>query len=475
MPRVPSGPRAPHPSRPAWCARPTSWRRPLPRPPAEAAFPTEAVRAILDEVRTGGDEAVRDAHRAVSTASTSTTLRVPPTEIDAALGGTRPRRCAAALELAYDRILAYHRHEPDARRRTSSTTGWPSATSCGPSTGPGCTPPGAGPAIPPPCSCARPRPGWPAWTSSSCACRPAPTAPSPPRPWRRRPSPASTRSTGSAAPRPSRPWPTAPSPSGPSTSSSGPGNRYVAEAKRQVAGIVGRPVGLRRAVRGGGRRRRRHPGGVGRHRPRRPGRARPRRPGLAGHLVGRRWPTPSTAEVDRLVAALAAAGRPRGHPGLGRLRRARRRPGRGAGGGQRGGARAPRAPGRRGRGAAPAGAPRRRGLPRARTRRPAWATTWPGPTTCCPRPARPASPRRLRVDDFRTHIHAVSLDADGPGAAGAPRGRHRRGRGAPRPRRVGRVVRRGDAVMAPARVPLRARPGRRCRATTRPRSTWRCG
>ena len=39
-----------------------------------------------------------------------------------------------------------------------------------------------------------------------------------------------------AGPRPSPPWPTAPRPSRRSTSSSGPGNRYVAEAKRQVSG-----------------------------------------------------------------------------------------------------------------------------------------------------------------------------------------------------------------------------------------------
>ena len=46
------------------------------------------------------------------------------------------------------------------------------------------------------------------------------------------------------------------------------------------------------------------------------------------------------------------------------------------------------------RGAAPAGAQRRGGLPGPVRARPAWATTWPGPTTSCPRPARRASPRR---------------------------------------------------------------------------------
>ena len=42
-----------------------------------------------------------------------------------------------------------------------------------------------------------------------------------------------------AARRPWRPWPTAPSRSRGSTASSGPGNVYVTEAKRQVAGFVG--------------------------------------------------------------------------------------------------------------------------------------------------------------------------------------------------------------------------------------------
>ena len=124
----------------------------------------------------------------------------------------------------------------------------------------------------------------------------------------------------------------------------GPGNRYVAEAKRQVAGVVGGPFGLRRAVGGGGGGRRDHARGLGGHRPRGPGRARPRRAGLARHLVGS--PGRGGGRGRRGAGdALAPAGRARGHLGLGRVRRAGRRARRGHGGGQRGGARAPGAAG----------------------------------------------------------------------------------------------------------------------------------
>jgi histidinol dehydrogenase len=82
----------------------------VPRPPAEVAFPTEAVRAIIDEVRVGGDEAVRAlTHRFDGV--DITTLAVPKADIDAALAGLDPA-LRAALELAYARILAYHAHEP---------------------------------------------------------------------------------------------------------------------------------------------------------------------------------------------------------------------------------------------------------------------------------------------------------------------------------------------------------------------------
>jgi histidinol dehydrogenase len=83
----------------------------VPRPPAEESFPTEAVRGVLDEVREGGDKAVR-ALTARFDGVDIDGLRVPPAELDAALAGLDPA-LRDALEVAYERILAYHRHEPD--------------------------------------------------------------------------------------------------------------------------------------------------------------------------------------------------------------------------------------------------------------------------------------------------------------------------------------------------------------------------
>jgi len=82
----------------------------LPRPPVERAFPSEVVRAILDEVRAGGDEAVRALTKRFDGVDVDT-LRVQRGQLDAALAGLDPglRR---SLEVAYERILAYHRHEP---------------------------------------------------------------------------------------------------------------------------------------------------------------------------------------------------------------------------------------------------------------------------------------------------------------------------------------------------------------------------
>ncbi len=84
--------------------------RVLPRPAAERAFPSEAVRAILDEVRAGGDEALRALTKRFDGVDMDS-LRVAEAELGAALAGLDPT-LRAALELAYDRILAYHRHEP---------------------------------------------------------------------------------------------------------------------------------------------------------------------------------------------------------------------------------------------------------------------------------------------------------------------------------------------------------------------------
>ncbi len=83
----------------------------LPRPPAEQTFPSESVRAILDEVRIGGDEALRALTRRFDGVEVGA-LRVPGEDLDAALAGIDPR-LRVALEVAYNRILAYHGHEPE--------------------------------------------------------------------------------------------------------------------------------------------------------------------------------------------------------------------------------------------------------------------------------------------------------------------------------------------------------------------------
>ena len=85
------------------------WRARLPRPQAATNLPVEAVRSILAEVRSGGDEAVRaftekfDGVRLES-------LRVPPAEVDAALESIPPL-LRESLEDARASILAYHRHQ----------------------------------------------------------------------------------------------------------------------------------------------------------------------------------------------------------------------------------------------------------------------------------------------------------------------------------------------------------------------------
>ena len=297
-----------------------------------------------------------------------------------------------------------------------------------------------------------------------------------PRPWRPPPSPASTRSTGWAAPRPigghglrHRVDPRR------STSSPGPGNRYVAEAKRQVSGIVGVPSAFA---------------------------------GPSEVVVVADDTTPvACAAIDLVVQAehgpdgLAwlvtwspGAGRGRRRPrwtdwwrrsprradleatlSSRRVRRARRRPGAGHGRGQRRGARAPRAARRRRRGAARrwCAAPVR--CSSARTPRPAWATTWPGPTTSCPPPARRGSPRRCA--STTSAPTSTPCRSTPPRSPGSPRTwwPSREAEGLPahaasvRRRRAARGRDRAGAV------PLRAGPARCWRGTTRRRSRWRCG
>ncbi len=82
----------------------------VPRPPIEAALPTAEVGAILDAVRREGDAAVRDLTRRFDGVELGA-LRVGREEILDARESIAPG-LRSALEVAYDRILAYHRHEP---------------------------------------------------------------------------------------------------------------------------------------------------------------------------------------------------------------------------------------------------------------------------------------------------------------------------------------------------------------------------
>jgi histidinol dehydrogenase len=82
----------------------------LPRPPAGAAFPSGEVAAILEEVRTGGDAALRELTKRFDGVEIDA-LRVPLDEIRSAPGRVSAE-LVAALEVAWARILGYHRHEP---------------------------------------------------------------------------------------------------------------------------------------------------------------------------------------------------------------------------------------------------------------------------------------------------------------------------------------------------------------------------
>ncbi len=79
----------------------------LPRPQVAGDEPVAAVRAILEEVRAGGDAALRDCTERFDGVRLDD-LRVEPAEVEAALTAI-PGRLRAALEAAADRIAAYHR------------------------------------------------------------------------------------------------------------------------------------------------------------------------------------------------------------------------------------------------------------------------------------------------------------------------------------------------------------------------------
>jgi histidinol dehydrogenase len=81
----------------------------LPKPVDEQDRSSEAVASIIAEVRADGDAAlVRLTERFDRV--TLDSIRVPPAEVQAALGRI-PTELADALGVAHDRILAYHAHE----------------------------------------------------------------------------------------------------------------------------------------------------------------------------------------------------------------------------------------------------------------------------------------------------------------------------------------------------------------------------
>jgi len=81
----------------------------LPGPVDEQERSSEAVAAIIDEVRADGDDALRRLTSRFDGVEIDE-LRVPEQEIQAALGRI-PRPLQDALDVAHDRILAYHAHE----------------------------------------------------------------------------------------------------------------------------------------------------------------------------------------------------------------------------------------------------------------------------------------------------------------------------------------------------------------------------
>jgi len=84
----------------------------LPRPDTVAGRPVEAVQAILDEVRAGGDKAVRAATLRFDGVDVADP-RVPAGELDSAAEKLDPP-LVAALEAAHDAILDFHRSEAPA-------------------------------------------------------------------------------------------------------------------------------------------------------------------------------------------------------------------------------------------------------------------------------------------------------------------------------------------------------------------------
>ncbi|NNE75386.1 MAG: histidinol dehydrogenase [Acidimicrobiales bacterium] len=87
----------------------------LPRPEVDGDEPVDAVRAILDSVRRDGDAAIRDYTERFDGVALDD-LRVPTEALRAALDAT-PADVRDALELAHHNVAEYHRHQRPADQR----------------------------------------------------------------------------------------------------------------------------------------------------------------------------------------------------------------------------------------------------------------------------------------------------------------------------------------------------------------------
>ena len=234
----------------------------------------------------------------------------------------------------------------------------------------------------------------------------------------------------------------------------GPGNIYVAAAKRLLKGLIGIDSEAGPDRDRDPRRRHRRPG-ARRRRPDQPGRARPAGRRGAGHRLARRWPRPSRPSWTTQVAATkhteriptALAGRQSGivlvddlDAGPARRRRLRRR--------------APGDPDRGRRGGRRPGPQRRRDLRRRRTRRSRSATTPPGSNHVLPTGGCACHSAGLSVQSFLRGIHVVDYDR-----GGAARGRPRTSSRWPRPRTCPRTARRSGPASSGQRSD-RERPRR---------------
>ncbi len=81
----------------------------LPRPQSGAPVPADAVRELIDHVRSGGDSAVRELTARFDGVDVPDTL-VPASELQAAWAGLSPA-LRSAMETAHQRIVEFHRTE----------------------------------------------------------------------------------------------------------------------------------------------------------------------------------------------------------------------------------------------------------------------------------------------------------------------------------------------------------------------------